>query len=93
MYSQTLTIDGIEVPVGPGGQEYVPNFVRDIKTYDIAQQDPVTAQDDGSHSIARADARRAVGSMVNWRERVRRQVRDGSDNMEMEQDDRGDYES
>lgn len=83
MYTPTIVVDGHELPVSLGSYEYLPNFVRDLTTYDAAQEDRVTPLDDGSTDIVRRDERRAIRSDVEWRERQnKRSAREGADVME-----------
>lgn len=70
MYTPVIAVDGYTVPLGTVADEYIPNFVRDISTYDIAQDDPVTVEDDGSASVVREDLERNMRSTVSWRNRV-----------------------
>lgn len=84
MYVPTISVDGYDLPVTSAvAPEYVPNFVRDLSTYDSAQSDPVTINDDGSDSVMREDARRSVRPTTDWAERDRRdRSREGADTME-----------
>ena len=83
MYTPSIVGDGYELPISLGSYEYLPNFVRDLNTYDAAQTDQVTPLDDGSTSVIRLDERRAMRSNLEWREKQNEQnTREGSDTME-----------
>lgn len=75
MYAPVIAVDGHTLPVGTSGNEYLPNFVRDLSTYDTAQQEPVSAEDDGSMSVVREDAARSVRPDVAWRDRWNQTLR------------------
>jgi hypothetical protein len=75
MYAPVIAIDGYTLPVGTPANEYLPNFVRDLSTYDTAQDDPVTPEDDGSLSVVREDAARTVRPDLAWRERTNQTLR------------------
>lgn len=84
MYTPSIAVDGYTIPVGvTGGNEYLPNYVRDLSTYDAAQNDPITAEDDGSASIVRADLAHGMRPDVGWRDRFNHTLRrDDADIME-----------
>lgn len=69
MYAPVIAVDGYTLPIGTAGHEYLPNFVRDLPTYDIAQADRLTNVDDGSVSVVREDLARSVRSTTAWHER------------------------
>jgi hypothetical protein len=83
MYTPIIDVDGYQLPVNISMPEYVPNFVRDLSTYDTAQQDPVSIQDDGSAAIIREDEERSMRRNVSWRVKYNTQcAREGADVME-----------
>lgn len=86
VYTPTVMVDGYELPmVTTPGNEYVPNFVRDLETYDTAQQKYLSVEDDGSASMLREHVRREAAPTVSWHTRnVMRAGREGSDIMEMD---------
>ena len=75
MYAPTIAVDGYTIPIGTSGNEYLPNFVRDLSTYDTAQNDPVTAEDDGSASVVREDLAHGMRPDVSWRDRFNHTLR------------------
>lgn len=54
-YMPSIQVDGYELPLGTGGDEYLPNYVRDITTYDDAQQERLSYEADGAAALVRAD--------------------------------------
>lgn len=83
MYAPVIAVDGHTLPLGTVGNEYLPNFVRDLNTYDIAQDDRVSVTDDGSAHVVREDAVRSMRASVQWRDRwVQTLRRDDADIME-----------
>jgi len=70
MYVPVIAIDGHTLPVLGAGNEYLPNFVRDLTTYDTAQRDPVTPNDDGSSAIVREDLSSSMRHIITWRDRI-----------------------
>lgn len=46
--SQMIYADGHALPTHSQSAEYVPSFVRDLKTYDDAQREAPSANDDGT---------------------------------------------
>lgn len=83
MYTPAIAVDGHYLPVAIGSAEYVPNFVRDLDTYNTAQKDPVSNHDDGSVSLVRADERHAIHPNVSFQYRLNeRSRREGADVME-----------
>lgn len=83
MYTPTIAIDGYELPVNIGTPEYIPNFVRDLTTYDEAQRDCVSMVDDGSVSVVRDDVSRVMRPSMRWRTTYNaRCAREGADVME-----------
>lgn len=75
MYAPVIAVDGHILPVMSTGNEYLPNFVRDLSTYDTAQQDSVTPEDDGTASIVREDLSRTMRPAVAWRDRINHTLR------------------
>ena len=75
MYAPVIAVDGHTIALGTSGNEYVPNFVRDLSTYDTAQNDPVTVEDDGSSSMVREDLAHQMRPNVEWRERMNHTLR------------------
>lgn len=84
VYTPTVVVDGYELPMTTTpGNEYVPNFVRDLDTYDTAQQKYLSVEDDGSAPMLRDYVKREVSSTVAWHSRnVSRSAREGADYME-----------
>lgn len=83
MYTPTIAVDGHEIPVGVHNHEYLPNFVRDLPTYDKAQQEVVTTEDDGTASLVRQDLHHSMRPTIEWRDRHNRTLRrDDTDVME-----------
>ncbi len=83
MYTPSIVVDGYELPIHLGSYEYLPNFVRDLDTYDVAQADPVTPLDDGSTHSVHSDEQRALRANLEWHEKQYQQNRrEGSDLME-----------
>ena len=83
MYTPSIMVDGYELPISLGSYEYLPNFVRDLNTYDVAQADQVTPLDDGSTGVVRLDERRAMRANLEWHKKQNQQnTREGSDTME-----------
>lgn len=83
MYTPIIAIDGYQLPVSMGAPEYVPNFVCDLSTYDEAQRDRVSMDDDGSRAMMREDEERSMRTNVSWRATYNtRCARDGADVME-----------
>lgn len=84
MYTATIAVDGYELPVMPTADaEYLPNFVCDVHTYDIAQRDSLTVHDDGTASMMRRDAELASTPTTQWHTIQRRRAsREGADSME-----------
>ena len=83
MYTPTIAVDGHEIPVGVHNHEYLPNFVRDLPTYDKAQQEIVTTEDDGTASLVRQDLQHSMRPTIEWRDRQNRTLRrDDTDVME-----------
>lgn len=68
MYTPTIMVDGHTLPIGTVGHDYIPNFVRDLASYDIAQSEVLTPEQDGSAMVVRHDARRSAAPAVAWRE-------------------------
>lgn len=84
MYTPMIAIDEYHVPVAIGSPEYVPNFVKDLSSYTVAQRDSVTNLDDGSVSIIRQDEQHAMHPTVSWRQQSRHAAhREGADIMEV----------
>lgn len=82
-FAPTLCIDGYELPLGTGGDEYVPNYIRDVGTYDTAQTERVTVEDDASAALVRADVSRVTTYLVTPHLiATRRARREGADIME-----------
>lgn len=84
MYAQVIAVDGYELPVlGATPVEYVPNFVKDSMTYDIAQQDIMSPLHDGTTQVMRDDERVTARNIIRERNsQVLSQTREGCDGME-----------
>lgn len=84
MYTATIAVDGYELPVMPTADpEYLPNFVCDVQTYDIAQRDVLSMHDDGTAAMMQRDAELAAAPTTQWHTIQRRvAVREGADSME-----------
>lgn len=70
----SILVDGYELPLGTGGDEYLPNYVRDITTYDDAQRDVLTANDEGIPALVRRDVAQQVRPVVESYVTVRRRA-------------------
>lgn len=82
-YAPTINIDGYELPLGTGGDEYIPNYIRDVGTYDTAQTERFTVEDDASAAVVRQDVTRVTEYLVSAHTTVaRRAQREGADIME-----------
>jgi len=83
MYATAIVVDGYTLPISTPANEYLPNFVRDLTTYDIAQATRLSSHDDGSVSVVRDDAARCLQATMGWREhRTRTQPQEDRDTME-----------
>lgn len=83
-YAPMISIDGHELPLGTGGDEYIPNYVRDTATYDTAQSEPLTVEDDASAAIVRHDVARVTNHLVSaYTIAMRRASNEGADIMEV----------
>ena len=49
--SSMVYVDGQGIPISSSPSEYVPAFVRDLPTYDLAQDERATPTDDGTEAI------------------------------------------
>ena len=64
-YMPSILVDGYELPLGIGGDEYLPNYVRDITTYDNAQRDPLVTDHEGVTAVVRHDVAQQVRPVVS----------------------------
>lgn len=82
-YAPVIAVDGYELPTGTGGNEYLPNYVRDVESYDSAQSEQLTVMDDGVDALVRADVSRTTSYLVSSHlQSQQRARRDGADGME-----------